>query len=152
MNPATIRAHRKKWIAALRSGEYKQGRGNLRVVSRKQTRHCCLGVACEISGVKAFSDPRRTADLNGWQSSLRYGFGNGRSERYFMYLPIETQRWLGVLSADPKVALPDGPLALTYLNDCGWSFERIADAIEQYGFAPEDDVLCRPAPSQQSMV
>lgn len=34
------------WVKALRSGEYKQGQGQL----RKYNSFCCLGVACEISG------------------------------------------------------------------------------------------------------
>lgn len=35
-----------KWLKALRSGEYKQGRGQLCI----QDRYCCLGVACVIAG------------------------------------------------------------------------------------------------------
>lgn len=39
-----------KWVAALRSGEYKQGRGTLRkeLSLGTTTRHCCLGVLCEV--------------------------------------------------------------------------------------------------------
>lgn len=47
---------RRKWIAALRSGEYKQGTGMLRrrhkVYSEDRVGHCCLGVLCEVLGVK----------------------------------------------------------------------------------------------------
>jgi len=35
----------KRWIAALRSGEYKQGRGQL----VDNGKYCCLGVLCDIS-------------------------------------------------------------------------------------------------------
>jgi hypothetical protein len=35
-----------KWIAALRSGEYKQGKNAL----CSNDEYCCLGVACEIKG------------------------------------------------------------------------------------------------------
>lgn len=35
-----------KWLAALRSGEYKQGRAQLH--NRAQNTFCCLGVACKI--------------------------------------------------------------------------------------------------------
>jgi hypothetical protein len=34
----------KRWLAALRSGEYKQGHGRLRI----DDLYCCLGVACEV--------------------------------------------------------------------------------------------------------
>lgn len=36
-----------KWVKALRSGEYKQGRGHL----FQYETYCCLGVACHIAGV-----------------------------------------------------------------------------------------------------
>lgn len=36
-----------KWVAALRSGEYKQGRMSL----RNRDGYCCLGVACLVAGV-----------------------------------------------------------------------------------------------------
>lgn len=35
----------KTWVAALRSGEYTQGKG----VLKSEGTHCCLGVLCEIS-------------------------------------------------------------------------------------------------------
>lgn len=41
-----------KWVEALRSGKYKQGRSRLKHAGR----HCCLGVLCEVAGVKASSD------------------------------------------------------------------------------------------------
>lgn len=44
---AKIRANRKKGIAALRSGKYKQGRGALVRCEGDARRFCCLGVACE---------------------------------------------------------------------------------------------------------
>lgn len=34
----------KAWVKALRSGRYKQGKGQLNALGR----HCCLGVACDI--------------------------------------------------------------------------------------------------------
>lgn len=34
----------KKWVQALRSGEYKQGKDAL----RDNDKFCCLGVACEV--------------------------------------------------------------------------------------------------------
>lgn len=38
---------KEKWVAALRSGEYKQGTGYL----KNGNCYCCLGVACVISGI-----------------------------------------------------------------------------------------------------
>lgn len=42
----------KAWIAALRSGEYTQGSGLLVQESNGKLEHCCLGVACEVAGLK----------------------------------------------------------------------------------------------------
>jgi hypothetical protein len=36
---------KEKWIAALRSGRYKQGQGKLRSMYDK---YCCLGVLCDV--------------------------------------------------------------------------------------------------------
>lgn len=44
-----------KWVAALRSGEYKQGRRALRSVANE---FCCLGVLCEVAGVPSQLDER----------------------------------------------------------------------------------------------
>lgn len=38
----------KKWVAALRSGEYKQGTEYL----CKDERYCCLGVALRVAGIE----------------------------------------------------------------------------------------------------
>jgi len=38
-----------KWVKALRSGKYKQGRNRL----RKKDRFCCLGVLCELERPRA---------------------------------------------------------------------------------------------------
>lgn len=37
-----------KWIAALRSGEYRQGRETM----RQGDRYCCLGVLCDVDGAQ----------------------------------------------------------------------------------------------------
>ncbi len=39
---------KQKWITALRSGEWKQGKCHLRLRERQE--YCCLGVLCEVSG------------------------------------------------------------------------------------------------------
>ena len=37
-----------RWLAALRSGEYEQGRNTM----NRQGRMCCLGVLCDVAGLK----------------------------------------------------------------------------------------------------
>lgn len=43
-------AFKKKWIEALRSGKYKQGRSML--YNKLYDTHCCLGVACRVAKTK----------------------------------------------------------------------------------------------------
>lgn len=46
----------KKWISALRSGEYKQGKFRLKRINEGGScQYCCLGVLCETVGM-TFSD------------------------------------------------------------------------------------------------
>lgn len=40
----------RRWVAALRSGKYKQGRLMLREDAEGTSNYCCLGVLCEIAG------------------------------------------------------------------------------------------------------
>lgn len=55
-----------KWLKALRSGEYKQGKGHLKDDFYGAT-FCCLGVLCEVSKLKQ--------DLNGY-----YQYKNSKSD------------------------------------------------------------------------
>lgn len=48
-----------EWTKALRSGEYKKGRGYLRTNNEDGTQsYCCLGVLCEIAGLNRDEDER----------------------------------------------------------------------------------------------
>jgi len=40
-----------QWVAALRSGEYKQGVGELAGRDQHATTYCCLGVLCRVTGM-----------------------------------------------------------------------------------------------------
>jgi len=68
MNPKLKR----DWIAALRSGKFRQGGGKLREEAGGNPRYCCLGVLCEISGVPFDGDsmflPATVRDLAGLAS------------------------------------------------------------------------------------
>jgi hypothetical protein len=63
---------KQKWVAALRSGNYKQGEGRLR---DSRNCYCCLGVLCDISkrGIwqsTELGDKYRFVDKINGQSSL----------------------------------------------------------------------------------
>lgn len=101
------------WIAALRSGEFKQGAGKLKHGNQNGTRYCCLGVACEIfPGLK----------------------GNGSVGHPATFLDDESCAALGLTYEDMEqlAALNDGDF---YTVDGEkypkHNFNQIADIIEE---------------------
>lgn len=102
---ATLRAN---WIAALRSGKYKQGKRKLRV----EDRYCCLGVACEVLGIEGVKD-----------SEGYYCYSN-----LFAVAPQKVVEELGLINE--VGSRNDGSTNLTRLNDEGKTFEEIANELE----------------------
>jgi len=108
-----------KWVGALRSGEYKQGRDYLH---RDDGSMCCLGVLCEI---------HKKENNQKWNLSEK--------EHCFYYLdretlpPKEVADWadLPMLENGPIVQIGDRKSAIAILNDDGVTFEELADAIEE---------------------
>lgn len=93
----------KKWVTALRSGEYEQARGALTLDGR----YCCLGVACAISPIPAKE----------WL---------GRS-----LLPDEVRTWLGLSHEAGRYKRVYKAAHLTSDNDeRKLTFSEIADIIE----------------------
>lgn len=88
------------WIAALRSGEFKQGSGWL----RKAGKHCCLGVLCATAGLKISDDG---------MAVINRGKPSG-------YRPLKTK--CGV----PDSVVSEAYMR----NDGGESFPEIADWLE----------------------
>jgi len=108
-------AVKRRWIAALRSGKYRQGEGCLCATAKGRTRFCCLGVLAneELDAEWVFSnDPYNPT----W--SLHY-----KGDEDDGLLPKDARRELG-LSADQEQDLSD-------MNDEGKSFREIADWIEE---------------------
>lgn len=110
-----------KWVNALRSRRYKQGKERLKTLNG-QPRFCCLGVLCDLhskeTGEKWKDD---AANKEG-----RY-FGNSG------LLPDKVRRWAGLRESDPL--LLDGSTekdnSAAELNDAGKRFTTIARLIEQ---------------------
>jgi len=135
------------WLQALRSGKYQQGRGYLHTVEvspdhcinypdcdwcshdtltdaiEGTDRFCCLGVACDINGIK-------WVDIvdNEWDDYMILG----------IYAPeVDSHEFadITVISAslEKEWELNETVVRyLTYLNDsCGWSFDDIANWLEE---------------------
>lgn len=103
MNP-DIKA---KWVAALRSGTFVQGKEHLKRESTGGATFCCLGVLCEVAGValiKSITD--------------YYTEDNPMSA----YLGVKAMKAIGLSPAEQDT--------LARMNDEGTPFSVIADYIE----------------------
>ena len=112
-----------QWVAALRSGDYQQGKGTLRSADDE---FCCLGVLCDLA-VKAGVEINVHAP-DEYEIGNSYHYGNSES-----YLPVAVLEWAGIDSNDPIIGPTrsyQGQTAATY-NDGGKTFAEIADLIEQ---------------------
>lgn len=111
----------KAWVAALRSGEYKQGRLALRT---RTGEFCCLGVACELAvkaGVATVSVENETA---------LYHSGDQTSPAA---LPRGVRDWLGLRDSAGLYNVEQGwrRASLMEANDVDRkTFTEIADLIE----------------------
>lgn len=122
----TPKKARKKWVAALRSGEFKQCKNALThyQIGSDNYSYCCLGVACEVFGIPK----KKEADGEIW-------FTGKHPHR--IDLPVEIKDLLGLRTNQGHfhgtVYIDDIPRSgcLTGLNDSDISFEKIADVIEQ---------------------
>lgn len=116
-----------KWVAALRSGEYEQGRGSLRKKDAKGVdRFCCLGVLCDLYS-------KEKSNATKWVPPT-VEFGN---EYYFGGVsglpPKNVNVWVGLgeLSWSHLEIKASSKYGVLYdLNDTGSSFKKIADYIE----------------------
>ncbi len=117
-----------KWLEALRSGEYQQGRRQL----RKGDTYCCLGVLCDLhrketgegewGGVVFDSNPYKTLD-------------NGVTDWEDGTLPGAVREWAGLRDENPIL----NDIAIAVYNDGDYednvephTFAEIADLIEAH--------------------
>lgn len=107
---------KRKWIEALRSGKYQQGRQYLRCGNK----FCCLGVLCDI--VKPDSWIPSTS-----HDEPVYKFVSGEVKNSLL-LPWEIEKMLGDWHRETTMAVD----TLMAMNDTRMnSFDEIADWIEE---------------------
>lgn len=115
-----------KWVEALRSGKYKQGAAALKRVwseeNEENVEYCCLGVLCELAVEDGVLGPAEQKD----NSYSRY-YNEERSE-----LPDAVMVWADIPQANPvfEIDVHGTRRDAICLNDGGWTFEQIADIIE----------------------
>lgn len=98
---------KRRWITALRSRKYKQGKCFLNANGK----FCCQGVLCELAGV-----PRREPSPSERYVTYEFGEGEGRMTS----IPAD---FLGVSAIKRDL--------LAEMNDTGKTFAKIATWIEK---------------------
>lgn len=128
----TVRATRmdpsikQRWVSALRSGSYHQGRNFL----RRENDYCCLGVLCDLHAQSYSQDWTLYGQLTTTQDSTPLQVFE--YDGFDSVLPEQVVEWSGLDAQDPIVAHDEGLTSITKLNDLkGLSFEQIADLIEE---------------------
>ena len=113
---------KKRWVRALRSGKYIQGRNNLRP---SEDRFCCLGVLCDIARKEGVGD---------WgfgSSAIEFVPKSGRRYSTIGAPPTAVLKWAGLTGMN-SVYIRKHRATLAVLNDGKKkSFKEIADIIEK---------------------
>lgn len=119
-----------KWVEALRSGKYEQGIGYLHDLTNDK--FCCLGVLCDVAvreglQVKVGSLPVQFAGISDEPMRVStFDLASG-------VLPESVREWADLKGTDPDFYPhydDESPDTCASLNDGGYSFEEIAERIE----------------------
>jgi hypothetical protein len=121
------------WLAALRSGEYKQGRKRLcSIHTDGVTYHCCLGVLSELA-MKAMPDKiRKDMEIHNNEEQVYAYSTEDESNTELLIGAIEEWAFtvdVGIVTVAKANGI--GRVPLHRLNDTGTSFEEIAKMIER---------------------
>jgi hypothetical protein len=118
MNPQV----KAQWVAALRSGEYPQGKAGLSYPGDDGVRRfCCLGVLCDLAVKAGAGVTLMRAGMLG-----KYDLYNGEN----WFLPSSVVDWAGLDGPNPEVTQAGYHTTLASLNDYDVPFTGIADMIE----------------------
>lgn len=123
-----------KWISALRSNKYKQGKDYLcqaytRKGKKPQFTHCCLGVLCDMYNKEhAGKDKLKVNELTGTEYDVV--MFNDKAET----LPRKVMKWAGIKSDIGEIKndwTKKNYDSLAEMNDCGESFKTISNVVEK---------------------
>lgn len=127
---------RKQWVAALRSGKYKQGEGKLRKLAvdpetcepTGEQQFCCLGVLCDLV------EPNQWKKADSSDEEWANGRGLDEDGDECTNMPRKAlQKKLGLDRPVTRSGPTDETIAgkLAEMNDDGKSFAEIANWIER---------------------
>lgn len=105
----------KKWVAALRSGEYSQTKRRL----HDENGFCCLGVLCDVY-------QKEVGDLDIFEDNGMFVYNKQE-----LTLPSKVLCWVGLNKENGRFINSEEKVdCLTQKNDNGATFTEIADLIE----------------------
>jgi hypothetical protein len=113
----------KSLLAALRSGEHKQGKRRLH---GEDDRLCCLGVVCKL------------AVQDGLPVRVTRQDGGCLYDGSYTFLPVSVQAWICMRTSSGSWGIL---CSLANSNDYGKTFAEIADIIEAHA----DEIFTGPA-------
>lgn len=118
---ANLNPNVEKWLEALESGEYEQGRTYLHTKENGVEEYCCLGVACEV------------AQANGIELKVEVENGAFYYDGSSAFLPHVVQEWVRLAFSDgsPNDDYYSTLSSLTSMNDKGVPFREIAQYIRE---------------------
>ena len=112
----------KRWLRALRSGKYKQARGNLHKTTNKgeQDGFCCLGVMIDIT------------DRKGWTRAIKLASGRGFSMKHPLAFVGGESMPSDALCNQFGILNQNGARVLAMFNDSpNGTFSTVANMIEK---------------------
>ena len=129
-----------KWVKALRSGKYKQGKHNLCTILNGNKKFCCLGVLTDMyqkdcKAKKRKQLPSKEKKLYG---EIIVGYNvDGRQDQA---LPHAVKNWAGMQDKNGMYWVGDKArsgmeidfCSLADANDNGFTFKQIASFIEKH--------------------
>ena len=109
----------KKWVKALRSGKFKQGKKQLKQTNPQgKVNHCCLGVLCELYNDEITKNKKKPLDFSDE-----------------LVLPRQVMNWSGLCTEEGEFEISlttkSSPVSLSEMNDDGKRFTTIANFIEK---------------------
>ena len=110
MNPKI----KERWLEALRNGDYEQGKRRL----KQGDNYCCLGVLCDI--LKDEVGGKWVNNRFEVEDKIRFGC-----------LPDKVVNYCQLDYKLPLVKIDNNEISLSELNDTGYTFNEIADIIEE---------------------
>lgn len=113
----------------LESDEYAQARSALKT----EHGNCCLGVACDVSGIGHWGEPKRRGPPDR-SHLLEYPYVIDERDPLthgWSYMPDEVAEWYGFSCQNPEIMIDDNsPTVMTNANDTWrYSFKMIARGL-----------------------